>query len=508
MTKKTISQLDDILLTQESSAVVAIEQNGSTFKAPVRPNPPRQINVLSQAQLEAELGTDLEIPDGDDITIIMDDSFTQTKPIKIGTGCVVEIYASTINTTITYTGTGAFTQNTDPLNAVRSVFIHDISVNGNVTNRFLDLFGTSRLFLTDIRLQDFDSIGIVNFPFYRLLVVAGVDCDKGLVVRNPIVAVLTTCSIRNSVGTFFTFLSFISDNESTTPVTISCVDIFGVTLFTDDSLLYIDPKFITGSLTTVEKSISLGGDLYQIGPTLLNLQIFSVEDNGSGKTRFTTISPHHLVDQKPVTLNSFIETTYNKTRTVLGVPVSATEFDLDIPFVGSDIGILNTHSNNEKSIQVKSENNQGEPDSMFTGDAGLEVFGTPIISSSLVQDAFEVITSASWAFNNLERFSIGVNNEGQLVADEPSAKKYKVDYSATLEKSGGGSLDIGIVILKNGGIISFNAPHTVNSGLVQVSGSDIVELVETDTIQIAVINYNSTAAVINTSQVNMVINKA
>jgi len=184
MVKKTISELDSIGTTQEPAALVAIEQSGATFNARIRPNPPRQVNVTSQSQLEAEFGVNIEIPDSTDVTIIIDDSFALSKPIKIGLGCVVEIYASTINTTVTYTGTGAFIQNTNPLNAVRSIFLHDISVNGDNSNRLLDLIGTSRLFITDIRVEDFDSLGIVDFPFYRLLVMAGVDCDKGLVVKK------------------------------------------------------------------------------------------------------------------------------------------------------------------------------------------------------------------------------------------------------------------------------------------------------------------------------------
>ena len=72
-------------------AQVAFEQNNVTFRGSVRPNPVRQINVMNQAQLEAELGPNLEIPDGEGITIVCDDAFILTKPFKIGLNSFLEI---------------------------------------------------------------------------------------------------------------------------------------------------------------------------------------------------------------------------------------------------------------------------------------------------------------------------------------------------------------------------------------------------------------------------------
>ena len=100
--------------------------------------------------------------------------------------------------------------------------------------------------------------------------------------------------------------------------------------------------------------------------------------------------------------------------------------------------------------RVIAEDNPEQRDSMFIAEAGLELFGSEISSASLAQNAFEVITSASWMYAKLERYSIGVNNEGQLVNNDFSKREYDIEYSATIEKQGGGSLNIGIIILRNG----------------------------------------------------------
>ena len=65
MTDVRVDQLLDIGDTQKPDALVMLQQDGVSFKGPTRPNPPREINVTSQAQLEAQFGTDLEIPDGE-----------------------------------------------------------------------------------------------------------------------------------------------------------------------------------------------------------------------------------------------------------------------------------------------------------------------------------------------------------------------------------------------------------------------------------------------------------
>jgi len=87
----SVAGLTDGTPTILSSAQIVFEQGGSKFRTSFIPNPIRQVNVINQAQLESEFGTDIEIPNGDEITISINDSFTMTKPFKIGLGSSLEI---------------------------------------------------------------------------------------------------------------------------------------------------------------------------------------------------------------------------------------------------------------------------------------------------------------------------------------------------------------------------------------------------------------------------------
>ena len=99
----SIDDLLDVGINQQKDAKTVIQQNAITFKATTRPNPPLQINIQSEAQLETAL-TDLVVPTGTNVTISVDASFTLDKPIKVGLGSGLEIFAPTLGTTITYTG--------------------------------------------------------------------------------------------------------------------------------------------------------------------------------------------------------------------------------------------------------------------------------------------------------------------------------------------------------------------------------------------------------------------
>jgi len=107
MAKKTIPELPDGTTTQTSAAVVAFDEAGTTFRGTIRPNPTQEINILNQQQLEDELGSDIIIPDATNVTIVIDGSFTLTKPIKIGDGSGLHLIFSTIGPQIDWTGAGA-----------------------------------------------------------------------------------------------------------------------------------------------------------------------------------------------------------------------------------------------------------------------------------------------------------------------------------------------------------------------------------------------------------------
>lgn len=464
--------------------------------------PTRLISVSSQAELEEKLGTNIEIPNGVAMTVVLDDSFTLTKPFKIGSASGLEVYSGVTRTTLTYTGSGALFQNTNPANDILSLSVHDIFITGDGTNRVLDivgLTGVSFFLARSFQFTGFASFGLIDVTIVDIRMAILVSFGFGLVIRNPTTTVLNSILLLGAPPANGTFFSFISNG----PISVNINSVVSL-LAAGDTLFFLDPNSTVGTSYIVTDSNTATGDFYQQG-----VDIAATAAAASGSDTQFDITAHNLVVGQAVVLKDFSTFTgYNGTFLVTAVN-DANSVDIGVGFLGIDItGTMTEQSLDATSVPVASSNNRGEPDSMFTADAGLELFGVEITSSSLAQNAFEVITSASWAFTNLERFSIGVNNEGQVVANDTTLRRYTVSYSATLEKSGGGSLDVGIVILKNGSNVSFNAPHTVNSGKIQISGSDIVELTLSDTLQIAVINYDASAAAIIISQVSMVVNLA
>ena len=504
-----ISGLPDIGVNQLSSAKVAIEQNAVTFKAPVRPNPPNQINVQSVDQLEAELGVNLEIADNENITIVLDADFTLTKPIKLGSESGLEIRSSRVGIALTYAGAGAMIQLVTPGVPAEFLFAENLAIAGDGTNSFVDVeisaFGFIQMI--GVSLSNFGSIGTLDSPATSLSRFSGFGIKEGLVFINPTQLLVDTVSFGNFAADNTTWFSIISDVASF--VVFNGI-IASNSTGAGDSLVFFDPNAIAGTLFIVVTSAitdNVGpGIFYQQGT---DIAINSVADNGSGDARFTSAAVHGLEVGTPVVLSAFAgQATYNGTFIVTAIPTTTT-FDVEeITFVATDTGNMNKSSLDSTDTLVLARGNLDSPDSRFTGDTGLEIFGAEVTSSSLAQDAFEVVTSASWASDNLERFSEGVVNTGQLVCNDAKVRSYNVSYSGTLEKSGGGAVDIGIIILKNGTNVAFNAPHTVNTGKIQISGVDIVELTGTDTIDIAVINYDGTATAIDISQLSLVVSKA
>ena len=507
MAKKTISELDDILLSQEASAVVAIEQNGLTFKAPVRPNPPRQINVKSQAQLEAELGANLEIPDSTGITIFVDESFSLSKPFKIGDNSALRIQSGVIRTVITYTGVGAMFQNTNPANLIGSLIIQDIVFAGNSNSSFVDIRGIlpptaiSLFLISELSISSFNSLGYASMAINDIAKLLPTNITTGIFFENALAVIMSQSAITQIATHDMTFVSI----STFFPATINLNIFNGFGYDATDTMFYLAPTIPTSANISVTNAILTLGDLFQQGleiPATASAAGADVND-----TQFD-ITAHNLKVGQVIELADFgTFPGYNGIHRVTVVN-DANSVDIDVAFLGVDAtGNVNAQSLDSTAIQVSAQSNPGQADSMFTGDAGLELFGSePTVTINTI-GVPEVITSASWAFSNLERFSIGVTTEGQLISDEPSTKRFSVAYSGTVEKVGGGSVDVGIVILKNGTNVSFNAPHTVNTGKIQISASDIVELTAGDIIQVAVINYVDTSD-IDISQISLVVNKA
>jgi len=447
-------------------------------------NAPKLLHVLTQADLETQFGVNIEIPDGESWTIAIDDSFTLTKPFKIGLNSSLELVGSSISLILTYTGTGALFQNETFANQIFALTVRQLEIHGDNTNDLLNLNLSFNVIFFNTTMEEFDSIGLIETLFYEFRFTSFHGITGGLIVQKGTSGILVSFNIdQPPASNPFVFLTIIDDGTVSQLTMADC--------FVSDNkakVLFIDPNVSAGSLFIINNTLGDFDELFNSGVgtvTVTNVVDFA------GAARFQTSGSHGLSIDDLILMSGFTEPSYNGLHRVTATPTGS-EFMLD----GTSL--------DSTDVPVRAVSNKDSQASMFTGATGLEVFGAEVTTTINTINVPEVVTSASWAFSNLERFSISVNNEGKLASDDPATIRYTVSYSGTIEKVGGGSVDVGIVILKNGVNVSFNAPHTVNTGKIQISASDIIELAPGDTIQIGVINYADTSN-IDVSQLGMVI---
>lgn len=503
MTQKTIDQLTDGDPTRDNTAVMAFEQGGATFKGTVIPNSSDTHFITSQVQLESIFGTDLEIPNGTRANIYFLNDITFTKPIKCGNNTTVILAGTDSVRTLTLDaalGTSPFLQHITPTD-ITNMNIDQLTIVGTTVQVMFDL-NIDQLFRMD-RSQIFSvaSLGKLVGGFFLISNSAFVSFSQGLILESTAGTNFAGNSIVNIVDIpIFTIISPVAG------LSFTFRDVQTPVFSSGSFLVFLDPN--SGSTVRyLLTDISVPVDqLFQLG-TDITVNSAALGTSGAGFTEFTTASPHGLIAGQAVVNSTFSDSAYNGTFIVVAIP-STTIYEVETTFTATGAGNMNESSLDQTDIIVIAQNNPNNQDSMFLGESGLTVFGSEISTSSLAQNAFEVVTSASWVYGDTERISQGVATQGQLVVDDTTLRRYRISYSGTLEKSGGGSVNIGVLLLKNGAISSFEPPHTVNTGKIQINGSDIIELTSTDTIDIAVINYAAAATVIDVSQLNIAMNKA
>ncbi len=488
MTKKTISELNDVLLTQESIAVVAIEQNGATFKAPVRPNPPFQVNVSSQAQLEAEFGVNIEIPDGEEVTIVVDTSFTLSKPFKIGLGSSLEIYGSTAGLEITWTGTGAIFQNETFANQIEIFDIHNLRIIGDDTNDGFEL-NANRFFMTRTEFMDINQLGTIENASILIEDCGFGEVKQGLSIINPQIAGIKTTAVFNFVKTSqMTLFGFILNN----PVPINLDGISGLGFEAGDGLVFFDPNSPAGSAYTIANSSVDGGDFFKPGTD------FAVDQVMVGTTgpRFRTVGTNNYRLGQQVVLSGFTEPTYNGTFRISNI-ATGVQFEIDIAFVADDTGNVNAVSLDQTDNRVTARNNPGQADSMFLAE-GRSV-GTLLVDSILSTLVPIVdVTPVSGDFEQdvgTERFTVNPTT-GLITYTGLEPITALISYELNAEKASGADQNLVISLEINGtpqtkSDINLLAPAT--PGLFGTSGRKIYTIVNGDTFQLFLNNItNST----------------
>lgn len=503
MTKKTISELDDIGTNQEPGAVVAIEQNGATFKGPVRPNPPEQLNVTSQAQLETAFGIDIEIPDNTTVVIVLDEGFNLSKPIKFGDGCNVEIYGSTPNTILNIIGAfGAVFQNTNPSDVAQELNFHNFKVIGSTGNILFDLKVTAVVKMRDMEIIDIDDLGILEAGAIGFDTLFFVDVIKGLIIKNPQIVRLSTTAIQNFSSPVFTFLSFILENPGT--IILDGITAFGFS--TGDELLFLDPNAPAGSNFIIEKSSVDGGDFYQQG---VSEAITVVADNGSGKIRCTAAA-HGLKDGQVAVLHEFlVQTQYNGTFQI--TVIDANTFDVeDVDFVADDQGGVIEASLDQKDNRVNAKSNPGQPDSMFLAEGrGVGTILVDSIQNTLVP--IVDITPVSGDFIQdvaTERFTVDTTT-GIITYTGLEPITVLVSYELNTEKSGGADQNLIISLEINGTPQTksdLNLLATAAPGTFGTSNRKIYAIVTGNTFQLF-LNNTTNGTDTNVTKLSLVISR-
>jgi len=188
---------------------------------------------------------------------------------------------------------------------------------------------------------------------------------------------------------------------------------------------------------------------------------------------------------------------------------------LDSSIIDAALVIVNTPDNgvtvdyfdpsglDQTNPLVVAANNGARPNSMVSAQVGFTNIATPIVVPIATQDVPVIIGGTQFLSANLERAT--ATNSGQITNLAKATKKYAITFSALVEKVGGGSTDIGLLLIKNGVLdltSTFEIPHSVNTGVIQISATRDFELAENDTIDIAVVNFDGTSS-INVSQANI-----
>lgn len=232
---------------------------------------------------------------------------------------------------------------------------------------------------------------------------------------------------------------------------------------------------------------------------------FTATDDGtstSSLTRFTSTAHAQLEGQSLLVTNSI---DYNGAFTIRGTPLT-NSFDLRVLFTNTQTGNWDTGSLDQSFPSINQSNSIGSAISMITGELHVINIATPIVVTIVTQDVAVTVGTTTWTSQNLERIS--ATTSGVATFDGITEADILVNFSGLIEKVGGGPVDVGIGLLKNGSPISgFIYAHSVNTGIIQISGTRTINMIPSDTLEIAVINFNGTSN-INVSQADMVLSRA
>jgi hypothetical protein len=456
------------------------------------PNPTRQINAISESQLVAALGSNLEIPDGESILINVQDSFTITTGFKIGDGSRLKIQAVISSTNLTFSGSGPLISNLVPSEIAGSTILNAVNFIATGGGTLFDLDFTGIFEVSKCTFADFASLGVVRGnAFGGFLALANLlftNSDIGLVLESGANLILQSVNIVqiSPAPDAFVALTLLSG--------LTSADIFDLNdpiATTPDSLLFIDPNSSASNSYGISNcEIGAAGDFYQQG---VDIAIDSVADNGSTETRYTTAAVHDLAVGQPVVINGFVtQTTYNGTAIVTAIPTTTT-FDTATTFVATDTGNMNEQSLESDAIIVNAFNNAGRRDSLAAGEADST---TDILVDIITQNVFEPIEKAVPVAGDFdedastERFTVDTST-GVITYVGLEPLTCVISFQARAIKVSGGDPDVTVSLFKNSTQetktdITVTAP-TAPGGVALYTGG-LFSVVTSDTFQLFLSN--------------------
>jgi len=496
MVKKTIGEQTPGEAIRLSSAEVAFEQAGVTFKGSIRPNPPRQVNITSQAQLEAEFGENIELPDGIDQTISIDDSFTLTKPIKIGNGSL-KLIGSTTGNIINYTGPGAMIRLVNPANPCFLLLVETLSIFASPTNSLFDVKGSFIFALQDVFPIGFGSIGTLDFPQMRIIGLNPVLTRTGLIIKCLTIFTSTSCFITPNAEHEMTFYSFIQGNPITTSVTRMVFA--GAT--SDDSLIFYDPNSPLTTSMIITECTRGGGNLFQLGT-----EIPATANAASGSGTQFNITAHNLTVGKVVVLKDFTTfPLYNETFVVTAIN-DPNSVDIEVGFLGVDsTGAMDATSLDSEAVQIFADTNTNSPPSMSQTELRQ---GNPIVFTSIIgtfvpfQNAIPVVGDFI-GDPATERYTI---NESTGVVTyngiEPITRIF--DFKFNIFKSGGGTVNMVTTLFQNTlQIAKTDKVIALTSTIIPISFRGYLEIQLGDTFQLKGNSSDNAGSTINVSDIRV-----
>jgi len=321
--------------------------------------------VTSQVDLTAQLGGSLVIPASSNMTIHFLNSMVFTSFIEIGAGATVEFISEQNLSTITYVGTGEFIRN--ETTGTGTVRFTNVAFQGDGTNTFCDIelipFLASFV-INECQLTAFRRLGTVNGSVFLLTRTAHVSFTIGWIVKNPIIVSVENPIIQTFGGQNPTLISTIA---GAAPVQSYRVDKANyVDNDGGDSLAFIDPNAVTGSLHIVANNIlQANTNLFQPGTPIT---VTSSVSGGALFTDFTAIAHGFQIGQVIVHDTDFAQVINQGTFEVTDV-IDNDTYQLKITFVSTDAGTADATSLDHESVIVDARNNPGKPNSQIICEA-------------------------------------------------------------------------------------------------------------------------------------------